>query len=126
MFALACSGFAAEGVRHAEKAIALSPNHAVNYFGVLGNAYRLSGRADEAIEAFLAYHARSPGYGLADIVMIKEQAGQIEEAGVFGAQLMAARPTFTVTSWANTQCRSDAEQMAADIASLRAVGVPER
>ena len=109
-----------------EKAIKLSPNHPPFYYGMLGNAYRLAGRSDEAIEAFRAYHALSPGYGLADIVMIKEQAGHIEEARVIGEQLIATRPTFTVASWARTQCRSDVEQMAADMASLRAVGVPEQ
>ena len=38
---------------------------------------------------------------------------------------MLARPHFTITGWARTQLRSDAEQMAADIESLRAAGVPE-
>ena len=93
---------------------------------MLGNAYRLAGRTEEAIEAFRAYHARSPGYGLADIVMIKEQAGEIEEAHALGEQLIALRPTFTIASWRRTQCRCDLEQMAADMASLRAVGVPEQ
>ena len=76
--------------------------------------------------AFRAYHARSPGFGLADIVMIQEQAGRIEEARETAAQLVAARPTFTVTSWLRTQFRVDTEQMAADLASLRAAGVPEQ
>jgi adenylate cyclase len=124
-FVLACTGHAAEGIGYMERAIRLSPNHPAAYFGMLGNAYRLAGRANEAIGLFLAYHARNPGYGLADIVMIKEQAGQLDEARVFGAQLVAARPTFTVASWARTQCRSDVDQMAADLASLRAVGLPE-
>lgn len=124
-FVLAC-GRAVEGIGYMEKAIKLSPNHPPFYYGMQGNAYRLAGRSEEAIDAFLAYHARSPGYGLADIVMVKEQAGLIEEARVVGAQLIAARPTFTLASWAKTQCRSDVEQMAADMASLRAVGVPER
>lgn len=124
-FVLACTGHAAEGIGYMERAIRLSPNHPAAYFGMLGNAYRLAGRANEAIGLFLAYHARNPGYGLADIVMIKEQAGQLDEARAFGAQLVAARPTFTVSSWARTQCRSDVDQMAADLASLRAVGLPE-
>jgi hypothetical protein len=38
---------------------------------------------------------------------------------------MAARPDFTVTSWAMTQLRSDTEQLEADTASLRAAGVPD-
>ena len=95
------------------------------YLGVLGNAYRLAGRPEEALAAFRAYHARSPGFGLADIVMIQEQAGQLEDARETAAQLVAARPTFTVASWLRTQFRVDTEQMAADTASLRAAGVPE-
>ena len=124
-FVLACAGRAAEGTGHIEKAIRLSPNHPPYYYGVLGNAYRLAGRPEEAIRAFLGYHARSPGYGLADIVMTEQQAGHVDEARAVGTQLIAARPTFTVASWARTQYRCDGEQMAADLASLRAVGVPE-
>jgi hypothetical protein len=58
-------------------------------------------------------------------VMIQEQSGQLEEAREMAAQLAAARPNFTITSWLRTQFRSDTEQMAADLASLRAAGVPE-
>ena len=69
------------------------------YLGVLGNAYRLAGRTEEAMAAFRAYHARSPGFGLADIVMIQEQAGQLDDARETAAQLVAARPAFTVKYW---------------------------
>jgi adenylate cyclase len=124
-FILVCAGRAQEAVGQIEKAMALSPNHPANYLGQLGNAYRLAGRSEEATAAFRAYHAQSPGFGLADIVMIQEQAGQIDEARQTAAQLIAVRPTFTVTSWARTQFRQDVQQMAADIASLRAAGIPE-
>jgi adenylate cyclase len=124
-FVLACCGRAAEGIPQIEKAVALSPNYSAWYLGVLGNAYRLAGRADEAIAAFRGYHARVAGYGLADILMIQEQSGHLDEARETAAQLMAARPTFTVQSWLKTQSRVDAEQMAADLASLRAAGVRE-
>jgi len=92
---------------------------------VLGNSYRLAGRPDDAIQALRAYHARLPGYGLGDIVMIHEQSGRLEEARETAAQLAAARPAFTVRSWLRTQSRVDAAHMAADLASLRAAGVPE-
>ncbi len=124
-FILVCAGRAREAVGQIEKAMALSPNHPANYLGQLGNAYRLAGRSEEATAAFRAYHSQSPGFGLADIVMIQEQAGRIDEARQTAAQLIAVRPTFTVTSWARTQFRKDVQQMAADIASLRAAGVPE-
>ena len=46
------------------------------YLGNLGNAYRLSGRTEQAIAAFKAYHARSPGFGLTDLVIIY-QCGRV-------------------------------------------------
>ena len=124
-FVLTCCGYAEEAIGQIERAMSLSPNYYAWYLGVLGNAYRLVGRSEEAMAAFRAYHARSPGLGLADIVMMQEQAGRLEEARETAAQLLAARPTFTMASWLRTQFRLDAEQMAADTASLRAAGVPE-
>jgi len=124
-FVLTCAGLAAEGIGQIKMAIALSPNFQAWYFGVLGNAYRLAGRPEEAMAAFHAFHTREPGFGLADMVMIQEQSGQLEEARETAAQLAEARPNFTITSWLRTQFRSDVEQMAADLASLRAAGVPE-
>ena len=125
-FVLSCCGYAAEGIRHIERAISLSPNYQAWYLGVLGNAYRLAGRPDEAIEAFQGYHAREPGYGLADIIMIKVPSGRSDEARKIAMELAKKRPSFSVTSWLRTQFRNDAEQMAADLASLRAAGVPEK
>lgn len=123
---LACSGRATEGIGLIERAFTLSPNYDALFLGVLGNAYRLSGRSDEAIVAFRAYHARNPGFGLADIVMIQEQSGRLEEARQTAIELLVARPSFTVMSWRRTQFRVDTVQVAADMASLRAAGVPEQ
>jgi adenylate cyclase len=126
-FVLTCCGYADEAVDQIKRALPLNgPNHQPWHFGVLGNALRLAGRTEEALAAFRAYHARSPGFGLADIVMIQEQAGHLEDARTTAAQLAAARPTFTVASWLRTQFRVDTEQLAADTASLRAAGVPEQ
>jgi adenylate cyclase len=125
-FVLTCCGYAEEAVGQIKKALPLNgPNHLPWHFGVLGNALRLAGRTEEALAAFQAYHARSPGFGLADIVMIQEQAGKLEDSRETAAQLVAARPSFTVASWLRTQFRVDTEQLAADTASLRAAGVPE-
>jgi adenylate cyclase len=125
-FVLSCCGHAAEGVRHIERAISLSPNYQAWYLGVLGNAYRLAGRPDEAITAFQGYHAREPGYGLADIILIKVQSGHIDEAREIAMQLAKERPNFSVTAWLRTQFRIDAQQLATDLASLRAAGVLEK
>ena len=124
-FVLASCGRAGEAIGHAERAIALSPKHSPWYFGVLGNAYRLAGRRDAALAAFRGYHEREPGFGLADIVMMQEQAGLAEEASATAKQLAVLRPSFTVASFMRTQFRSDSGQLAADIASLRVAGVQE-
>ena len=124
-FVLTSCGRAAEAIGYAEKAITLSPKHPAWYFGVLGNAYRLAGRQEAALAAFRGYHAREPGFGLGDIVMMQEQAGLTEEARATAKQLAILRPSFTVASFTKTQFRSDSEQLATDIASLRAAGVQE-
>jgi adenylate cyclase len=108
-----------------EKAMNLSPTYPANYLGQLGNTYRLAGRGDDALKAFQAYRARSPGYGLVDMVMIHAQAGRMEEARRTAVELLAARPGFSVAAWLATQFRNDLDQQAIDADSLRAAGVPE-
>jgi adenylate cyclase len=123
-FVLQCCGHAADSIPLLERAMALSPHHPPNYWGQLGNGLRLAGRAEEALAAFRAYHALSPGFGLADIVLIQEQAGQIDDARRTAAELRATRPDFTLSAWQRTQFRADADQLARDLQSLQAVGLP--
>ena len=122
---LAASGYPEEAVVLSEKAMTLSPNYPAVYLGTLGNAYRLSGRTEQAIEAFQAYHARNPGFGLTDIVIAYQQTGRSQEARRTAEQLLAARPNFTVAAWLKTQfSRRDTAQVEADAAALRAAGLP--
>jgi adenylate cyclase len=122
---LAASGYPEEAVVLSEKALTLSPNYPAVYLGTLGNAYRLSGRTEQAIKAFQAYHARTPGFGLTDIVIAYQQTGRPEEAKRAAEQLLALRPNFTVAGWLKTQfsCR-DVARVEADAAALRAAGLP--
>ncbi len=122
---LAASGFPEEAVLMSEKAMTLSPNYPAVYLGTLGNAYRLSGRTEQAIAAFQAYHARNPGFGLTDIVIAYQQTGRPEEARRTAELLLTARPNFTVAAWLKTQfSRRDAAQVEADTAALCAAGLP--
>ena len=122
---LAASGYPEEAVVLSEKAMTLSPNYPAVYLGTLGNAYRLSGRTEQAIAAFQAYHARNPGFGLTDIVIAYQQTGRPEEARRTAEQLLAARPNFTIAAWLKTQfSRRDTAQVEADAAALRAAGLP--
>lgn len=122
---LAASGFPEDAVVLGEKAISLSPSYPAMLLGTLGNAYRLSGRTEQAIAAFQAYHARNPGFGLTDLVIAYQQTGRPEEARQAAEQLLVARPDFTVAAWRKTQfSRRDTAQVEADTAALRAAGLP--
>ena len=122
---LAASGYPEEAVVLSEKAMTLSPNYPAAYLGTLGNALRLLGRTEQAIEAFQAYHARNPGFGLTDIVIANQQTGRLEEARRAAEHLLAARPNFTVAAWLKTQLsRRDKAQVEADAAALRAARLP--
>jgi adenylate cyclase len=124
-FVFAPSGYPEEAVVQSEKAIALSPHYPPAYLGTLGNAYRLAGRTEQAIAAFKAYHARSAGFGLTDLVIIYQEIGLGEEAKRTAEQLMAARPNFAIVAWLKTQfIRRDAVRVEADTAALRAAGLP--
>ena len=92
---------------------------------MLFRSCRLTGQIEEAIEAFKTYDARSPGFGLTDLIITYQQNGQPELAKQTAQRFLAARPKFTVASWKNTQFRADTKQLEADIAALRAAGVPE-
>ncbi len=121
---LAFSGFPEEAVAHGERAMTLSPNAPGYYWGQLGNAYRLAGRLKEAIAAFKGYHARNPGFGLTDLVLVYQQTDQRQEAMKTAKQLLSDRPDFTIAAWTNTQFRADTAGLAADIAALRTAGLP--
>ena len=123
-FVLASANLPEEAVVQIEKAIALSPRYPPNYLGHLGNAYRLAGRFDEAIAAFKEYGRRSPGFGLSDLVLAYQQKGDAEQARQAAKELLSARPNFTVAAWSSTQFRSDAGQLEAEMAALRAAGLP--
>ena len=124
-YVLAFAGHPKEAVAHGERAMTLSPHYPGYYLGSLGNAYRLAGRVEEAITAFKAYHARNPGFGLLDMVIAYQQTNQPEQAKATAQQLLSIRRDFTTDSWANEQSfRVDKAQLEADIAALRAAGLP--
>ncbi|HEX4408897.1 MAG TPA: adenylate/guanylate cyclase domain-containing protein [Xanthobacteraceae bacterium] len=124
-FVLTHSGYPDEGLIQAEKSMALNPNYPAVYLGIVANAYRLTGRSEEAIAAFKAYHARSPGFGLADLVLTYQDMGRAEEAKQAARQLLAARPDFTIAAWFKTQSiRRDTVHVERDAAALRVAGLP--
>jgi adenylate cyclase len=123
-FVLAFAGHAKEAVSHGERALTLSPNHPGYFLGTVGNAYRLAGRTEDAINAFQTYHAKAPGFGLVDLVLVYEQNGRHEDALTYAELLLSIRRNFTINGWASTQFRADKEGLQNDVAALAAAGLP--
>jgi adenylate cyclase len=123
-FVLAFAGYPQEAIVHGERAMTLSPHPPAYYFGHLGNAYRLAGRIEDAITAFEAYNARSPEFGLADLVIAHWQIDRPDRAEQTAQRLLSLRRDFTVDSWAKTQFRADTARLQADIAALLTAGLP--
>jgi adenylate cyclase len=101
----------------------LSPNYPPYYLSYLGNAYRLLGKTEEAIAALKAYDARSPGFGLTDLVIAYQENGQPNEAKQTAKRLLALRPNFTIETWSKTQSRRDTDRVNADVAALLGAGL---
>ncbi|MFM7531197.1 MAG: adenylate/guanylate cyclase domain-containing protein, partial [Rubrivivax sp.] len=123
-FALQSAGHAGESLPLIARALKVCPNAPPYFHGVLGNGLRLTGRLDEAREAFAAHHARAPGFGLLDIVLVERELGRTAEARAAAAQLLEARPGFTVESWRHTQLRADTAQLERELQWLRSAGLP--
>jgi adenylate cyclase len=123
-FVFADAGLACEAVSLMQRAIKLCPIYPPFYLGHLGKAYRQAGRLAEAATAFEAYHHLSPGRGLVDLVILSEQLGQADEARRWASTLLESDPRFRIGTWAETQFRSDRAGLDADMAFLRAVGLP--
>ena len=125
-FYLVAAGHPEEAIAHGRRAIALNPSYPPNYLGNLGLAYRVAGQVEEAIATLNAYDARVPGsgFGLGDLVILCEQNGRFEEARQAAKRLLAARPDFTIAAWRKTQVIHDAGRLEAELAALRAAGLP--
>jgi adenylate cyclase len=123
-FILACAGQPLESTPLIERAIQLSPHYPANYLGHLGNAYRLTGRFEEAIAAFVAYDARSAGFGLTDLVIAYQQTNRPDLARQTAERFLVLRPAFTVAGWLRTQFRRDRALLDAEAAALAAAGLP--
>lgn len=124
-FVLANAGLGPEAAQEIERAITLCPMFPSYYFGHMGLAYREAGRIPEAIAAFEAYDRNNAGRGVTDLVIMNEQRGERETATRWAGRLRSVFPDFTISGWRNTQFRRDQESLERDIASLRAMGLPE-
>ncbi|MCP8937737.1 tetratricopeptide repeat protein [Alsobacter sp. SYSU M60028] len=122
-FLLACAGHPHESVPLIERAMQLSPTYPANYLGHLGNAYRLTGRFEEAIAAFKAFDARAAGFGLTDLAIAYQQTDRPDLARETARRLLSLRPCFTLAGWRATQFRRNQALLDAEVEALRLAGL---
>ena len=113
-----------DAIREMETAMRLNPLRPGWYSGILGHAFRYTGRYDEALSVLSDYNLRSPGFGIVDMVLTCADMGDMDAARGHGEKLLAARPDFTVENWALTQNCLDPERLARDRANLTEAGLP--
>ncbi len=119
------SGHPEEALVQISKAMRLSPTYPAWYLGDLGFSYRLLSRYEDAIRAFHKYGQLSPGFGHIDLTIIYGELGRKEDAAAEAEKLLAARPSFTITSWQTSQLYSDPERLQADSRALHEAGLPD-
>lgn len=124
-FVFANAGLAQEAVIQIERAMELCPVYPPFYLGHMGYAYRCAGRLDDAIVAFETYEGASPGRGVTDLAIMAHERGEDTRAREWVTRLLETDPGFTISGWLRTQFRSDRPGLARDVASLRALGLPE-
>jgi adenylate cyclase len=120
------SGEPEEALELTRRAMRLNPNYPMWYLFSMEEAYRLTGRYDEAIETIKEEIRRLDHFfGRTRLALTYAQAGRDEEARAEIARVLKAKPDMTLKIWANAQFYKDPSQLERDLADLRRVGLPE-
>jgi adenylate cyclase len=84
-----------------EKAMRLNPRAPLIYLFVLGRAYRLTGRHEEAIATFRKSLGRNPNYLFTHFQLtgIYSELGRDEEARAEAAEVLRLNPNFSLETW---------------------------
>jgi TolB-like protein/Tfp pilus assembly protein PilF len=121
------SGSPEEAVSNAKQAIRLSPVAPPFYPEVLANAYYLSGRLEEAIEAIHSTLKLAPDSLDARLLLAASlvETDRMDAARQAVAAVLALEPGLTLASFERSQPYRDADVLARLLHSLRRAGIPE-
>ena len=114
-----------DSVEHIESAIRLNPNYP-NWFGSTRvQAYRMTGRADRALEAAAELTQRHPEYvrGLALMAAVLVENGMVEEAQRAAQAVLERDPEFTISHYLNEFKLKSASRRKNLAAALRKAGL---
>ena len=114
-----------EAISFIKKAIRLNPVGPPFYFSVLGHAYRIMGRFEEAVSADETALERAPNsihvhLGLAAVYSLM---GHEKKAQAEAAEVLRMNPKFSVDSWAKNLPYKDQSESDKVVNALRKAGL---
>jgi len=121
------SGRPEEALELIQRAMRLNPNYPHWWLMILEEAYRLSGRYDEAIETIKEDLRQLDNYFTRTrLALYYAQTERDEEAHAEIERVLRMKPNMNLEIWANAQFFKDRSQLERDLADLRRVGLPEK
>jgi len=119
------AGRSAEAIGLVEKALRLNPHDPFFYLSVLGCAYHLLGRYEEAITTLQRALIRNPNYLAPHVYLVASysESDQEEEAQLEAAEILRISPTFSLEVLGQRVPFKDQAELARFLAALRKAGL---
>jgi len=122
------TGRAAEAIGVLQKALRLNPRNPLftaNYLAVLGGAYRLAGRPDEALAALKQAQSFFPQSLLAHqhLAVLYAELGRDPEAQAEVAEILQLNPQYSLAGVRRTLPWQDPAEVERYLAALRKAGL---
>ncbi|MFQ5916014.1 MAG: tetratricopeptide repeat protein, partial [Nitrospinota bacterium] len=116
-----------EAVELFKRGMRLSPYYSTTFLRFLGNAYRMMGQYDEAIEVLERGRAPLPNSPLSFIWLAAAyaEAGKGEEARAAAAEILKRDPKFSVKRFAKAAPYKDPAELKRALNALRKAGLPD-
>jgi adenylate cyclase len=123
---LNAAGRPEEAIPSIKKAMRLSPYYPTFYLTMLGRAYRMTGRYEEAIMEYKKLACRSPDslYAYLGQALSYGHLGREEEARAAVAQLLTNEPNYSLKVHQSTTAAKGTD-LESDLEALRKAGLPE-
>lgn len=108
-------------------AIQLNPYHAPWYNWILGRAYRLVGRYEDAIKALSIRLEQNSGvvWPRVELASAYAELDRLEDATEVTAEITKIDPNFSIRGWTAVPAYADPAMLEHEIAALRKAGLPE-
>jgi len=122
---LCFAGQPERAVGFVEQAMRLNPRYPPHYLFALGHAYRLLGRAEEAIETLRKVIVKNPGHLTAHVLLAAtyHESGQEEQARAEAAEILRISPHYSLAVVRERIPYKDPAMMEHQLTALRQAGL---